>query len=200
MEDEREKTSPAGRPARRRLWRIRGWRELYAVRPADEDAEKYAAMYPMRFVRDYLPGATTEGAFCEAQRRAIVRTGGYELLGIAEGLKRLAAQRDRENGGLVDHLGLPASLTAIAESMGLPVTEARSALKALSRAEVGFCECVPAELHRDTRRRGGGPTTPAGGSGDGHAWGTRGDDRESDGSVQLQNVNTVPAATNVPLY
>jgi hypothetical protein len=117
------------------------------VRPADEDAARYAAMYTQQYVRLHLPG-TAAGNFFEAQRRAVLAEGGYELLGLAVDLIRQAAVLDRGGGRFViSHLGRPMSPIEIVGMTGQPVprtpagaAKAEAILNALANAGVMRCD------------------------------------------------------------
>lgn len=120
------------------MYRIAAWSQLYdvATEPGT-DAAQYAQLYAMKFLRLWLPG-TVEGNWVEGQFRSIVRSGGYELLGIAMQLLRMAGAHRGMSGALTNHLGLPASLSEIAEELRLPTATARAAVNRLCRRDVRF--------------------------------------------------------------
>jgi len=96
----------------------------------------------MEYVRLFA-GGTRRGQVGYVQRRAIQAAGGNRLVGVADWLLVLAAQRDREGGRLVDHSGLPASLNAIAEFLCESRDETVRALRMLSSRRIAFLERVP---------------------------------------------------------
>jgi len=140
---------PAGSTSSRQAslcWRICKWRPLYAV-PTEpgSDAERYALMYPMQYVKLWCGQTTAEGIFVDKQLAAIRAAGGQELLGIATQLLRMAACADRFGGRLVDHLGHPASPTEIAVAVGVNARQMQAALRKLSGPRIAFVEQSPCE-------------------------------------------------------
>jgi len=194
-------------------WRICKWKALYAapVEPGS-DAEKYAMMYPMQYVRLWCGQTTVEGNYVDAQLAAILAAGGLELLGIAMQLLRMAACRDRLDGRLVDHLGLPASPPQIAVSVGARPRRMQAALKTLSGPRIAFVEQTPsvevgtpiglraAARESCTPKGGDGRMRPAGGSdgppGPGNNPGSTGD-RESRQAGGQQPGTAGPRGTGV---
>jgi len=131
------------RPAEAHVWRIAGWERLYWTSPPiGSDAERWAERFVMEYVRLFA-GGTRRGQVGYVQRRAIQAAGGNRLVGVADWLLVLAAQRDREGGRLVDHSGLPASLNAIAEFLCESRDETVRALRMLSSRRIAFLERVP---------------------------------------------------------
>jgi hypothetical protein len=121
-----------------RRYRIAAWSALYDVQvEPGSDAETYASLYALKYLRLWMPG-TREGNWVQAQRRAIVASGGYELLGIADELLRMAGAHRSAGGVLTNHLGQPASPKTIAVELGLPTAKAQGALIRLSSDDVRF--------------------------------------------------------------
>jgi len=126
-----------------KVWGVRWWAELYAVRTrADARAARASAMYAMRYARLWLAG-TPEGELVGRQFDAIEAAGGAALLGVAIRILMLAATWDRAGGRLIDHTGRPASPRQIAEALRMSLAETGTALRLLSRPSVGFLTWEP---------------------------------------------------------
>ena len=166
--------TPTDGRAGRYVWRIRRWEWLFAVQTIPgTNPDRLRRQFGMQYLRLWVDNSP-RGQYLDQMCRTIVRAGGMALLGSAIVLLRAAARCERNCGCLLDHRGLPASPSTIADGSGLSVSECRRALVALCRPQIAFVERVTWDAARTAIAAWYAPDAPDGDARPGGEHGGRG--------------------------
>jgi len=129
----------------KKVWRIRYWRDRFEP----DDSKRKGRRTPLQYVKWPIRGdnISADRQTLEAERRAILQRGDFDLLGIYATLLQIAGDRREFRGCFLDHRYRPASPRKIAEMIGYGMDAKRieKALKNLASPTIGLVEQVDME-------------------------------------------------------